>query len=179
MPGASGIKRVPVRKMCAIFACVDLAAAPVAALAAEPARPTLEPVFVAEVTLGESLDVGKTPRGGRSLIRITGGTFTGPALNGNVLPGGWDWQLHADGGCTQLHADYFLKERDGTVINVVNRAKICPTPGSEKAAIYSTPEFEAPLGSHQWLNAGAYVARIDGGKDPAHPSVIISVYSAQ
>lgn len=171
--------RVPVRLLGAALACASLTALPAASMAAETSAPRLDPVFVAEVTLGESLAVGQTPRGGRNLVRITGGTFTGPSVSGIVLPGGWDWQLRTDGGCTQLHADYFLQERDGTVINVVNRAKICPTSGPAAAPVYSAPEFETPLGPHQWLNGGAYVARIEAGKAPARPSVIISVYRAQ
>lgn len=161
-----------------------LAALPVAMLAAlatshAATPPVLEPAFRAHVLLGESLDVGQTPRGGRSLVRITGGTVDGPMLHGAVLPGGWDWQLHGAGGCIELHADYMLKADDGSVINVVNHAKSCPDATGKQAPIVGMPMFEAPLGRNAWLNSGAYVATITGGSDPAHPAVDIDVYKVR
>ncbi|WP_022675777.1 DUF3237 domain-containing protein [Novosphingobium sp. B-7] len=163
-----------------------LLAAPVAALpavahadASMAPPPVLEPAFRAHVLLGESLDVGQTPRGGRSLVRITGGTVDGPMLHGVVLPGGWDWQLHGAGGCIELHADYMLKAADGAVINVVNHAKACPGPHGEKPQMVGMPMFEAPLGPQGWLNSGAYVATVTGGSDPAHPAVDIAVYKVR
>ncbi|GGB36261.1 hypothetical protein GCM10011380_27060 [Sphingomonas metalli] len=143
----------------------------------EPA-PSLEPVFAAEVLLGESIDAGRTPLGGRSLIRITGGRFEGARIRGAVLPGGWDWQLHAEGGCTRLHADYMLRTDDGVTINIVNDARLCPDAAGKPAALLSTPAFEAPLGRYAWLNGGAYVGTIAPGTDQAHPSVHIRIYRA-
>ena len=141
--------------------------------------PVLEPGFRAHVLLGESPDVGQTPRGGRSLVRNTGGTVDGPMLHGAVLPGGWDWQLHGAGGCIELHADYMLKADDGSVINVVNHAKSCPDATGKQAPIVGMPMFEAPLGRNAWLNSGAYVATITGGSDTAHPAVDIDVYKVR
>lgn len=155
------------------------AAAPASASAGATPAPVLEPVFTATVLLGESLGVGDTPRGGRSLVRITGGHFEGPAVRGSVLPGGWDWQLRAAGDCTMLHADYMLRTDDGAVVNVVNDARLCPDASGKPGPIYSTPVFEAPLGRNAWLNGGAYVARIDVSPDKAKPAVVIAVYRAR
>lgn len=162
----------------ALLAALCTLAAPATVRAATPA-PTLDLMFRAHVLLGEQRDVGQTPRGSRSLVRITGGTFEGPMLRGTVVPGGWDWQLHGAGGCAELHADYMLKAADGTVFNVVNHGKMCPGPDGTRTPIYSMPTFEAPLGPLTWLNGGAYVATIEGGTDAAHPAVDIAFYKVR
>jgi hypothetical protein len=80
--------------------------------------------FLAEisVTVGESIDVGPTPEGHRRVIPITGGTVSGPALNGRVLPGGADYQLLRSPTLTELDARYVLETDDGHRIFVHNSA---------------------------------------------------------
>ena len=46
------------------------------------------------VTLGPAVNLGQTAKGNRRYIPITGGTIEGPGVRGEVLPGGWDWQLN-------------------------------------------------------------------------------------
>ena len=53
--------------------------------------------------------------------------MAGPKLKGQVVPGGFDFQLtYSASDCTQLSADYFLKADDGTVIHVFNEGLVCP-----------------------------------------------------
>lgn len=52
------------------------------------ATPELEFVVQLHVTLGQVYSVGKTTHGTRTIIPITGGTFEGPNIKGEVLPGG-------------------------------------------------------------------------------------------
>ena len=75
----------------------------------ESPPPALEFAFAETVTLGKVVEVGKTVRGERRIIPITGGHFEGPRIKGEVMPGGWDWQLTRADGCTDVKADYFLK----------------------------------------------------------------------
>src|SRR5438874_12635889 len=63
--------------------------------------PRLTRVFRLEATLGQPLDLGDTARGRRRIVPLTGGTFAGPELNGNLLSGASaDWQIVLADGTT-------------------------------------------------------------------------------
>lgn len=51
---------------------------------------------------------GLNSRGRRRIIPITGGTVTGPQLQGRVLPGGADFQLIVSETCADLDARYLI-----------------------------------------------------------------------
>jgi hypothetical protein len=56
--------------------------------------PSPSRIYRLEATLGEPLDLGDLAQGRRRIVPLTGGTFTGPELNGRLLPGSSaDWQL--------------------------------------------------------------------------------------
>jgi uncharacterized protein DUF3237 len=55
--------------------------------------PALEFIFSAHVTVDAALDLGDVGKGGRRIVPIAGGNFSGPQLRGQVLPGGADWQV--------------------------------------------------------------------------------------
>ena len=139
-----------------------------AASATAQDMPELEFSFEERVTLGEAIPAGTTARGQRLLIPITGGTFEGPELRGEVLPMGWDWQLRRDDGCTEVEADYFLRTDDGVIINVVNEGVICPAGEEGVTPVRTHPVFEAPLGKYDWLSKSAFVGTLepemDGGE---------------
>jgi hypothetical protein len=84
--------------------------------------PTLEFVFAARVTVDRALDLGDVGKGGRRIVPITGGEFSGPRLRGNVIPGGADWQIVRHDGVAELEARYTLQTDDGTLIYVRNHA---------------------------------------------------------
>ena len=160
----------PIVAMLALMASGTLAAQ-------EPAPPELEFVFEEIVTLGPSISPGDTARGGRLIIPITGGTFEGPGLKGEVMPGGWDWQLRRADGCTDVVADYFLKTDDGVVINVVNTGVICP-PGEDGQAqpVRTHPVFEPPLGKYQWMGKTTFVGTLETVPPEQGPAVKIRFY---
>jgi hypothetical protein len=54
--------------------------------------PTTEFVFEALVSIGPPLSLGETAQVLRRAIPITGGRFKGPLIEGEVVPGGADWQ---------------------------------------------------------------------------------------
>ena len=140
--------------------------------------PGLELLYTSHVTLGEAIQVGQTARGMRRIIPITGGTFDGPNIRGEILPMGWDWQLDRADGCTELVANYFLRTDDGVIINVINTGTICrPTDGTAPV-IRTSPVFEAPLGRYEWLGQRGNIGTL--GFDPAFtgPHVMITVYRA-
>ncbi len=56
--------------------------------------PRLTKVYRLEATLAQPFDLGEIVPGHRRIVPLTGGTFTGPELNGKLLPGASaDWQI--------------------------------------------------------------------------------------
>jgi len=82
--------------------------------------PQLEFIFEAVVTLDPPREVGITKYGKRRIIGISGGKFSGPRINGVVMPGGADWQTVRADGTADLVAKYSLKTDDGVIIFVEN-----------------------------------------------------------
>jgi hypothetical protein len=142
-----------------------------------PPEPDLEFVFEEIVKLEPATEVGQTARGNRRIIPITGGRFEGPNIKGEVLPGGWDWQLDRADGCTDVVADYFLKTDDGAVINVRNTGTICrPRDGGPPPPVRTHPVFEPPLGKYQWLGEQTFVGTLGMAPPSEGPAVLIRFY---
>ncbi|MGK3957592.1 DUF3237 domain-containing protein [Arthrobacter sp. R4] len=74
------------------------------------------------VRVATPIEVGMTPSGVRRIIPITGGTVTGPDLNGVVLPGGADFQLLKTDTLTEMDAKYAIETTEGERIFVDNFA---------------------------------------------------------
>jgi hypothetical protein len=87
----------------------------------EPSAPPLEFIFDAWVTVGAPLDLGDVGKGGRRIVPITGGEFSGPDIRGSVLSGA-DWQVLRSDGTAELEARYTLRTDDGALIAVRNLA---------------------------------------------------------
>lgn len=134
--------------------------------------PGAEFVFEEIVTLAPVVKVGKTFRGVRQYIPITGGTFQGK-LKGKILPGGWDWQLTRPDGCTDVEASYFIQVDDGTIIHVLNKGELC---SGGQGAPRTHPVFEAPEGPHAWLNQAAFVGTLGPANIPGQSAVKIRFY---
>jgi len=136
----------------------------------------LEFAFAASVTLGPALELGTTHHGRRRIIPITGGTVEGRRLQGEVLPGGADWQIIRGDGVAELEARYTIEAADGSFISVVNRGlrhgppevmrRLIAGEPVDPAAYYfrCTPSFETAAPAHQWLTRTVMV-----GKGERHP----------
>ena len=74
----------------------------------------LDLMFSARIEVGKPVEQGLVDGRRQRFIPITGGTVSGPKLNGVVLPGGGDWQTILPGGLTQIMARYALQAEDGT-----------------------------------------------------------------
>jgi hypothetical protein len=83
-------------------------------------HPQLDFIFAAHVSLDPPLDLGHMGKGGRRIVPIVGGDFSGPQVRGKVLPGGADWQVLRDDGTAELEARYTLRTDDGALIYVRN-----------------------------------------------------------
>jgi hypothetical protein len=91
-------------------------------LADADTAPRLEFIFAAHVLIGPALDFGDVGKGGRRVVPITGGEFSGPRMRGQVLAGGADWQVLRSDGASELEARYALQTDDGALIQVRNLA---------------------------------------------------------
>jgi len=126
-------------------------------------------MFEIQARVDEPLVINPGPRGTRRIIPILGGKVTGPALNAEVIPGGADWQYIRPDGVLVLEARYTLKTEDGTLIMVTNRGmrhgpaeiidKIARGENVPADAYYfrTVAEFEAPIGTYDWLNKALFV----------------------
>lgn len=126
---------------------------------------TTEFAFEALVSIAPAVRQGDTATGKRRFIGITGGTFKGPRIEGQVIPGGADWQTVRADGVTVIEAIYALKTSDGAVIAVRNLGLVSPTEDGGRY-VRTNPSFDAPQGPHDWLNRSIFVGTIgvaDGG----------------
>jgi len=82
-----------------------------------PVSTTAEtPFLIVEADVGRPIDLGHTGAGGRRCIPITG-RVSGD-LEGEILPGGADWQVIHDDGNLQIEAHYPFRTPDGDVVEV-------------------------------------------------------------
>ncbi|MEV4900187.1 DUF3237 domain-containing protein [Citricoccus sp. NPDC055426] len=93
-----------------------------AAAASRPTPPPLEFLATVAVEVSAPVEIGRTHRGQRRIIPITGGTVTGPELNGTVLAGGADFQLIQSETSSDLDARYAIETDDGERLYVMNAA---------------------------------------------------------
>jgi hypothetical protein len=132
--------------------------------------PHLEHLCDLAVTIDAPVEVGHTAMGMRRMIPITGGTVTGPHMQGRIVPGGADFQLIVGDG-TQAHLDarYVLELQDGSRVFVQNTAlRVASAEDSAKirrgepvdpARVYfrCQPKFEATHPSWAWLAEHQFV----------------------
>ena len=112
--------------------------------------------------LGQAYGVGKTAKGNRFIVPITGGTFEGPNIKGEVLEGGADYQLqNMEAGRTEIEAIYCIRTDDGVTIHIRNCGLICSGKDADgKPSFYfrCAPKFEAPIDSkYAWLNNALFL----------------------
>ena len=132
--------------------------------------PSLEHLCDLAVTIAAPVEVGHTPAGLRRMIPITGGTVTGPRMNGKVLAGGADFQLILGGG-TQAHLDarYVIELDDGSRVFVQNTAlRVASVENSQRIMqgqpvnadeVYfrCQPKLEATTPAWAWLNESQFI----------------------
>jgi Protein of unknown function (DUF3237) len=147
--------------------------------------PSLSRIYRLEATLGEALDLGDLAQGRRRIVPLTGGTFTGPELNGKLLPGSSaDWQLVLPDGTAVGDVRYTLQTDDGDLLYVQSRgvrhgsAEVLERlAGGEDvdASEYTfrtSTQIETAAPALDWLNKGVFISV--GGRQPG--AVIYETY---
>ncbi|WP_084655091.1 DUF3237 domain-containing protein [Nocardia altamirensis] len=138
-------------------------------------------LFDIAIDLKPPLDIGPGPLGNRMFWPVIGGTFNGPKLRGEVLPGGGDWSLAAADGSGRVDVRLTLRTHDDALIHVTYtgrlngpadvRARLMdPTQAGavDPASYYfrTSPQFETGSAKYSWLNQVVAVGSgylIDGG----------------
>ena len=135
-------------------------------------QPRLSQVYRLEATLGDPYDIGDVAgQGHRRIVPLTGGTFTGPELNGNVLAGvSADWQVVLPDGTIVGDIRYTLQTDDGALLYVQSQgvrdgssevlarlARADVVDASEDTFRTST-QIETASRELDWLNKGVFVS---------------------
>ncbi len=76
------------------------------------------PLLTLRLTTAPVQAIGAVPHGARLTFPITGGTFAGERLRGNVLPGGGDWATLRPDGVLELDLRITLETDDGALIHM-------------------------------------------------------------
>jgi Protein of unknown function (DUF3237) len=147
--------------------------------------PRLTLVYRLEATLAEPLDLGETPLGRRRIVALTGGMFTGPELNGTLLPGASaDWQIVLPDGTALGDIRYTLRTDDGDLLSVRSssvrhgRADVLARLArgedvdASEYTFRAATRIESGAAALDWLNKGVFVSV--GGRQPG--AVVYETY---
>ncbi|MBL6651649.1 MAG: DUF3237 domain-containing protein [Reyranella sp.] len=131
--------------------------------------PALRFAFAIKAKVAAIQDLGQTARGHRRIIDILGGEVHGPRLNGEILPGGADWQIVRPDGTIEVVARYTIRSAGGSLIYVQNEGLRVASPeilarmsGGEAVPVDSyhfrtAPHFETSDLSLKWLERATFV----------------------
>lgn len=140
-----------------------------------------EHLFDIVVDLAPKQNFGNGPRGLRIFFGSAGGSFHGPRLRGEVLPGGGDWALFTPEGTMTLDVRLSLKTDDDALIHMTYGGRwVVPAAlrdamrneqqryGVDPSQYYfrTTPLFETGAAQYAWLNDLVCVGSgylVDGG----------------
>jgi hypothetical protein len=138
-------------------------------------------LFDMVVDLNPRLDIGGGPYGRRILFGSAGGSFDGPRLRGDVLPGGGDWALFRPDGTMSLDVRLTLRTHDGDLVHMTYGGRWVTPPELraemadpakqhqvDPAHYYfrTNPLFETGSDQYAWLNDIVCVGSgylVDGG----------------
>ena len=150
----------------------------------DAARAAADAVFRLEAALGEPVDVGDVV-GRRRIVPLTGGTFTGPELNGKLLPGASaDWQIVLPDGTALGDIRYTLQTDGGALLYVQSRgvrhgsAEVLERLGrgedvdASEYTFRASTQIETASRELDWLNKGVFISV--GGRRPG--AVIYETY---
>ena len=141
--------------------------------------PSLKLVYRLEAGVGEPLDLGEIAQGHRRIVPLTGGTFTGPELNGKLLPGASaDWQIVLPDGTAVGDIRYTLQTDNGDLLYVQARGVRHGSPevlerlgrgddvDASEYTFRTSTQIETVAPTLDWLNKGVFIsvgARNPGG----------------
>jgi len=141
--------------------------------------PRLTKVYRLEATVAAPVDLGDVAQGRRRIVALTGGTFTGPDLEGTLVPGASaDWQIVRPDGTALGDIRYTLQTSGGDVLYVQSRsvrhgsAEVLDRLGRgedvdpSEYTFRTSTQIETAAPALDWLNKGVFIsvgARQPGG----------------
>jgi hypothetical protein len=147
--------------------------------------PRLRKVYRLEATVAQPLDLGDIPQGRRRIVPLTGGAFTGPEINGELLPGASaDWQVVLADGTALGDIRYTLQTDGGDLRYVQSRsvrhgsAEVLERLGrgedvdASEYTFRTSTQIETAAPQLDWLNKGVFISV--GGRHAT--SVIYETY---
>ena len=128
--------------------------------------PTLKSEFLFSITVGVSAlyDIGQMPLGLRHIDMLGPGSFEGPRLKGEVLPGGMDQKTFRSDGAMTPDVRMVLRTDDGALIyctysgvrygppEVMRRIAEGEQVDPSEYYLRNTPRFETAAAPYDWLN---------------------------
>jgi len=102
-------------------------------------------------TLNPPIVVPGGPQGTRVIVRVTGGTVTGPRINGTVEDLGADWLTMRADGTAQLDVRIVINTDDGAAVHVAYKGIMSPD-ANGNPRIITAPLFETGAENYTWLN---------------------------
>jgi hypothetical protein len=141
--------------------------------------PRLSLVYRLDATVGTPLDLGDVAQGRRRIVPLTGGSFTGPTINGTLVPGvSADWQIMQPDGTALGDVRYVLRTDTGALLYVQSRgvrhgsAEVLARLGRgedvdpAEYTFRTSTQIETAAPGLGWLNLGIFIsvaARSAGG----------------
>jgi hypothetical protein len=149
-----------------LFAATGLAASLPSSPTPAAADDKLQSEFLFDLVLEAQMPTTlATANGGRLIVPISGGTFTGPRLKGTIIPPSGDWVVQRPDGSRLLDVRILLQTDDGQKIYMSWRGIAYTPPGGTLWARI-VPMFETASEKNAWLNnvVAVGVYRPDLGK---------------
>ena len=124
----------------------------------------MRPLFVMRLAVRPLQVLGATPAGVRRVGRVSGGSFAGERLSGEVLDGGNDWQVLREDGVLTLDVRLVLKTKDGATIGmaygglrhgppeILARIDAGEIVDANSYYFRVTPRFETASPAYEWIN---------------------------
>ena len=118
--------------------------------------PVLTQVYRLKAVIGPRLDVGDVLGGHRQVMPLEAGTFTGPELNGQLLPGGSvAWEILLPDGTARAEIRYTLQTERGALLYVQSRGVSLGDPGER--LFHTATRIETAAPHLDWVNQGVFV----------------------
>jgi len=134
-------------------------------------EPRLTQIYRLEIEIAAPLDLGDVEAGRRRIVAQTGGTFTGPQINGRLLPGASaDWQIVLPDGTARGDIRHTLETDGGDLLYVQSRSVRTGTPDvlarlardeevdPSEYTFRASTQIETAAPALRWLNDGVFIS---------------------
>jgi hypothetical protein len=106
------------------------------------------PLMVLRLATAATQEIGSTPQGALTVFPVTGGSFEGERLRGQVLAGGGDWVRARGDGVLSLDLRVTLETDDGGLIHMT----FSGVRDDANGYFRTVPRFETATPKYAFLN---------------------------